>query len=175
MNDIRIFNSATTTILLVFEYETVYMFSRSHYVADDSRTEVRQHDAEAWLEDTPMPTSEEPHGLRPHAYYDWEDLFVNERASLTDLRGDLYNPGLRRKCPVLWMCVGAPNFDYGDENADAGAFRIVTDRERRIIGMAAHSEHDGGLFVRASERQEVYAIHIVQILVPHSPTVIDGA
>lgn len=73
------------------------------------------------------------------------------------------------------MYVGTPGFDYGDENAEAGAFRIVTNRERRIIGMAAHSHHDGGRFVRASERQEVYAIHIVQILVPYSPTVIDGA
>ncbi|OJJ08199.1 hypothetical protein ASPVEDRAFT_34370 [Aspergillus versicolor CBS 583.65] len=174
MNDIRIFNTRTATILVVFEYETVYTFCRSR-VPDDVPTEVRQHNAEAWLVGTPMPRNEQPWGPRPHAYRDWENLFETECASLADLRGDAYNPALRRQRPALWMYVGAPNFDYGDEDAEPGSSRIVTDRGRRMIGVAAHSNEEGAPFVRASEHQEVYAIHIIQIIVPHPPTVIDAA
>lgn len=177
MDDMRIFNYPTITIPILFQYETVYTFRRSHYAADGFQTEFRHRDAEAWLEHAPMPTSEEPHGRRPHAYQDREDLFVNERASLADLRGDLYSLDLDReqRPPVLWMYVGAPNFDYADEDAQTGAFRIVTDRERRIIGMAAHSPAQNGRFVRADERQEMYAVHIVQIIVPRPTTVMDSA
>ncbi|KAK1767599.1 hypothetical protein QBC33DRAFT_569920 [Phialemonium atrogriseum] len=125
------------------------------------RTHFPKTTAQSIIAQAPAPThNKAQNARRPHAHYDDENLFANERIKLTPLPG-IALPNNNRPAPVLWA-YPANNFDYTTQNrfgrpmggngVDAGPMRIVTDRNRNIQGMILHPLGDPVTFERAQER-----------------------
>ncbi|WYZ45588.1 hypothetical protein EsH8_VIII_000904 [Colletotrichum jinshuiense] len=97
---------------------------------------------------------------RPHAHYDREDHFAETRQGLLPLPG--IPPPSNGPPPVLWA-YPSNTFDYANQNrfgvpkggvgVDAGPFRIITDKDKNILGMVFHPTGDLVNFARAQPWQ----------------------
>ena len=135
---------------------------RAHDEIDGSagRSEFPLHVAQFLIDRAPRPTHNRPQGLRPHAHYDTDLHYVAERRNLRPLDG--VSPLANRGLPVLWA-YPAEDFQYANQNRDGrlrgqgppGPHRIITDRDKRIIGMSTHPLGRQREFVRAPARVQV--------------------
>lgn len=113
-------------------------------------------------------------GPRPHAHFDTENHYTVESAGLTPLPGartrrvrDENDPAIYHTVtPKLYGYAGNPNFDYNNQNRSgeprapgqgqdrvgprAGPVRLVTDRERNLVGVSYHPDGDFTKFERAT-------------------------
>jgi hypothetical protein len=104
------------------------------------------------------PISNNRNGKRPHAHFDIEQLFIDEKLGLKTLEGNDFIPGLKkRENTVLWSYP--PVWDYEQTKSQqkksrdkAGPYRIITDRDQNIIRVVVHPKEDKKNFVRAHRR-----------------------
>jgi hypothetical protein len=126
------------------------------------RSEFPHHNAQWIIDQAPAPTHNRSHGRRPHAHFDREDLFVEERQGLSPLDGV---PAPPKGQPPVLFAYPAEDFDYARQTRDGrirregvhgalppGPHRIITDRNKNIKGMTTHPQGDTQGFVRAPER-----------------------
>ncbi|KAJ5832488.1 hypothetical protein N7474_000799 [Penicillium riverlandense] len=95
---------------------------------------------------------------RPFPYYDREGIFKEETATLKPLPGFEASPG--QDAPVLWAYPDIYfGFDYSAQNGvggaseqDTGPHLIITDRDKKIVGLITYSLDERGKLIRAAER-----------------------
>lgn len=170
-----IFPQQHISFFLKLTWLQYYDIPRQENPGHVGHTEFPKIEAQRIINAAPAPTHNKERGRRPHAHFDREDLFIQERTPLTPLPGVQVRPD--RPAPVLWA-YPANNFDYATQNrrgappagvpggrgrdhrepfrgggVDAGPFRIVTDRHQNIQGMVYHPVDDEEGFERAPERQ----------------------
>lgn len=143
--------------------DTIFNFPRPHQPTSEGPTEMCKLQAQANLDDhgTPMPSSEETNGRRPHAYLDDEGVLDHLRTGLPQLGGRIpmselpYFPdhlpttttpsqNLALRPPVFWMYIGgAFNYRRQDDHGrprkaqrnKAGGWRIITDWKKNFLTM----------------------------------------
>lgn len=102
----------------------------------------------------PVPDIRNDYGSWPRAFYDRDNLFLEEKVGLKTLDGATYPHTGNR--PVLWIYSASP-CDFkktswsrkARRRLDTGPNRIVTDRSQNIIGMVSHPRWKGHSFLRA--------------------------
>ncbi|KZF26979.1 hypothetical protein L228DRAFT_280116 [Xylona heveae TC161] len=139
-----------------------YAIPRTHFSKPEHSTYGQQiipkYRCEELLRDAPLPTHNRTNGKRPHAHYDSELLFANERAQLGIFPGvHVPNRYKDQGPPRLWA-YPAQEFDYEhqdkfghDHHRTPGPHRIITDKDKNIQGLVTHPVGDPIGFVRVHE------------------------
>ncbi|PWY80792.1 hypothetical protein BO94DRAFT_470580, partial [Aspergillus sclerotioniger CBS 115572] len=142
-----------------------YELRRTAINSDDGhvgRAEMPRYVALDIIDKAPAPSHNKTTGRRPHAHFDAENLFPTERAGLEPLEEVASGDGQR---PVFWA-YPTTYFDYANQNrrgcvpgpcgpqSNPVPHRIITDKDKNVVGMVTHPLKKQGKFVRVTERTD---------------------